>query len=162
MKIDQQKDVTMTYELLVYGKDESVHSLDKRDSKNPIEFVFGRGLVLPAVEKELENKFMGFKKSILLYPKDAYGEWKPELETWTQRDKFPPGTEIRLGMKFQTQGLDSDLITVMVKDIKEDEILLDGNHPLAGLKIQFDIEVLRVREATEEELLSGEVRKLMH
>jgi FKBP-type peptidyl-prolyl cis-trans isomerase SlyD len=162
MKIDLQKVVTMSYELIVYGEDDSPHSLEKRDSQNPIEFVYGQGLILPAVEKQILGQTAGFKKSILLYPEEAYGLHKAELETWLDRKVFPKGTEIRVGMKFQTQGPGEEFISVLVKEIKEDQILIDGNHPLAGLKIQFDVEILRVRAATAEELASGEVKSRLH
>jgi FKBP-type peptidyl-prolyl cis-trans isomerase SlyD len=65
-------------------------------------------------------------------------------------------------MKFQTQGPGEDVLSVMVKEIKDDKVLIDGNHPLAGLKIQFDVEIIRVRAATAEEIATGEVKSVLH
>ena len=65
-------------------------------------------------------------------------------------------------MKFQTQGPSEDVISAIVKEIKDDEVLLDGNHPLAGAQVRFELEVLRVREATDEELATGQVQKRFH
>lgn len=162
MKIDQDVVVTLTYELLVYGTDDTTNTLEKRDRQNPVEFIFGRGQLLLAVEKAIHGQTAGHKKSITLFPHEAYGEWLPKLEQTIELSKFPKNLDVKVGMKFQTQGPDNDVISVIVKQIKDGKVLVDGNHPLAGLKIQFDVEVLRVREATNEELATGEIHKRLH
>ncbi len=162
MKIDQDTVVTLAYELLVYGADDTTNSLEKRDRQNPVEFIYGLGQLLPAVEKAILGQTVGHKKSLMLFPHDAYGEWLPQLEQTIELSKFPKNLDLKVGMKFQTQGPDNDVISVIVKQIKDGKVLVDGNHPLAGLKIQFDLEILRVREATDDELATGEIHKRLH
>jgi FKBP-type peptidyl-prolyl cis-trans isomerase SlyD len=74
-----------------------------------------------------------------------------------ERSKFPKDLELELGMKFQTQGPAGKVLSVIVKDIKDDKVLVDGNHPLAGLSLKFALNVLRVRKATDQELAKQEV-----
>lgn len=162
MKIDDQTVVTLSYELFIVESSGDTKSIEKRNEHNPVEFVYGRGILLPAVEKELKGKTAGYKKSLQLRGDEAYGDWHPHLEKWIEISKFPKNIDLKIGMKFQTQGPDGDLLSVIVKQIKDKEVLLDGNHPLAGLDIQFDFEIIRVRLATEQELSTGEVHRHLH
>lgn len=161
MKIDESTVVTLAYELYI-KEGEGLHLMDQRDRHDPVEFVFGLGLLLPKVEDSLLQQTVGFKKEMVLLPQDAYGEPVAELAQWVQRDKFPKELELKVGMKFQTQGADGEVISAMIKEIKDDQVMLDGNHPLAGYVVHFNLEVLRVREATEDEILSGQVQRKFH
>jgi len=161
MKITDSTVVSLSYKLSVEEGDAAT-LIDQRDRLDPVEFVFGRGWILPAVEEALLHKTVGFKADILLTPDKAYGEFKPELEQWVPRAQFPKGMEIKKGMKFQTQGPTGDVISVLVKDFKDDRVLLDGNHPLAGAQVRFELEVLRVRAASAEELSTGHVQQRFH
>ena len=162
MKIDETMVVTLSYELFVEENSGEMKSLEKRDSHNPVEFVYGREVLLGAIEDELLGQTLGYKKSLHLRADQAYGDWLPALEKWTEISKFPKNKELKVGMKFQTQGPDGNVMSVIVKEISATQVLLDGNHPLAGLNIQFDLEVLRVRPATPEELSTGEVHRRWH
>lgn len=161
MKISESTVVSLCYQLLVEEGDQSI-VMDERLRQDPIEFVYGSGEILPAVEEALLNKTVGFKVDLLLTPDKAFGEYKPELEQSLPRAHFPKNVELKVGMKFQTQGPSDEVISVIVKEIKDDEVLLDGNHPLAGAQVRFELEVLRVRAATEEELATGQVQKRFH
>ncbi len=161
MKINDSTVVSLCYQLIVEEGDQSV-VIDERKSQDPVEFVYGCGMLLPAVEEALANKTVGYKNSLLLPAEKAFGEYKPELEQWLPRAHFPKNVELKVGMKFQTQGPSEDVISAIVKEIKEDEVLLDGNHPLAGAQVRFELEVLRVREATDEEIATGQVQKRFH
>ena len=131
--------------------------IEDRSVDDPLEFLFGQGVLLPKVEETLRGKTHGFKTEIELHPRDAFGLHREELQTWMERSKFPKDLELELGMKFQTQGPAGKVLSVIVKDIKDDKVLVDGNHPLAGLSLKFALNVLRVRKATDQELAKQEV-----
>ena len=157
MIIDLNKIVTISYQLFSLGEGQAPIMIEERSVDDPLEFIFGQGFLLAKLEEAIKGQGRGFQKEINLHPRDAYGLHQPELQAWLDPKTFPKEQEIELGMKFQTQGPSGDVISVIVKDIQDDKVLVDGNHPLAGLKIRFDLKVLRVREATEEELLKKEV-----
>jgi FKBP-type peptidyl-prolyl cis-trans isomerase SlyD len=161
MKIDESTVVTLAYQLHIMEGD-TLHLMDQRDRHDPVEFVFGQGLLLSKVEDSLFQQTVGFKKEIVLSPADAYGEPVPELAQWVHKEKFPKDLELKIGMKFQTQGADGEILSAMIKEIKGDQVMLDGNHPLAGYVVHFNLEVLRVREAREDELASGTVQRKFH
>jgi FKBP-type peptidyl-prolyl cis-trans isomerase SlyD len=170
VRIDAGTVVTLSYQLYVVeeiGAGEDAGStqlalLEERSPENPLEFVFGSGQLLAAVEMALAGQTAGFAKVMRIESKQAFGEFIPELAMWVPLASLPKKVQPQVGMKFQTQGPDGEVIAVLLKEIKDDKCLLDGNHPLAGAAVQFDLRVLRVREATEEEQASGEVQKLYH
>lgn len=157
MVIGKDKVVTLSYQLFSLGEGQAPLLIEERTVDDPLEFLFGQGVLLPKVEESLLGQGRGFQSEINLHPNDAFGLHRPELQAWLEKDKFPKEQSIELGMKFQTQGPGGDVISVIVKEITDDKVMIDGNHPLAGLKIRFDMKVLRVREATQEELIKKEV-----
>lgn len=161
MKISHKTVVTLCYELFVQeGRDWKL--MDQRDRQNPIEILFGQGLLLPEVEKVLLDKKKGFQVRIELPAHLAFGERREELAVWVPRHQLPSNPPLQVGMKFQTQGPDRSVMSVVLQRIEDDRVLLDGNHPLAGSVICFELEVLHVRGATDEEIATGEVQKRFH
>ncbi len=157
MLIDENCVVTLSYQLFTVDENKKEISIEDRSVDDPLEFLFGQGVLLPKVEETLRGKTHGFKAEIELHPRDAFGLHREELQTWMDRSKFPKDLELELGMKFQTQGPAGKVLSVIVKDIKDDKVLVDGNHPLAGLSLKFVLNVLRVRKATDQELAKQEV-----
>lgn len=157
MVVEKNKVVTMSYQLFSLGEGQAPILVEERTIDDPLEFIFGQGVLLAKLEEAIKGQSRGFQSEVNLHPQDAYGLHRPELQAWLDRKVFPQGQEIELGMKFQTQGPSGDVISVIVKEVQDDRVLIDGNHPLAGLKVRFDLKVLRVREATEAELLKNEV-----
>jgi FKBP-type peptidyl-prolyl cis-trans isomerase SlyD len=131
--------------------------LEERTPEHPYEYLQGHGQILPALEKLVEGKTPGFRAELQLGPRDGYGEFNPSLVTEVSRTVFPHGMEITQGMKFSTQGPHGQPIVVRVLDVNEKTVTVDGNHPLAGIEIIFELRVLDVREATPEEIENGRV-----
>ena len=157
MVITKDKVVTLSYQLFSLGEHQVPLLIEERTVDDPLEFIFGQEVLLPMVEERLEGQGRGFQCEVNLHSRDAFGLHRPELQAWLEKDKFPKDQDLQLGMKFQTQGPDGQVMSVIVKEVQDDKVLIDGNHPLAGLGVRFDLKVLRVREATEEELLKKEV-----
>lgn len=159
MTIDDEKVVTLAYTLSVLHDDGKIEFVEKRGEENPVEFVFGRGLLLPKVEELLEGEKKGFESQLKLKPQDAYGVRNEELVFVYPLEKLPKGEAPQLGMKYQTQGPNGDVLSVIVTAVTATEVTLDGNHPLADAYIQFDLTVLKVREATDKEIETGNVQQ---
>lgn len=163
MIIEKNRVVTLAYQLFSLNEKQETLLLEERTVDDPLEFIFGNETLLPKVEKAIVGKGRGFQIQIDLDPRDAFGLHNPDLVAEMDLQKFPKDPPLELGMKFQTQGPLGDVLSVIVKEIKEDKVLVDGNHPLAGLSLRFDVRILRVREALPEELASQQVKTtLLH
>ena len=111
----------------------------------------GYGAVFPKIEAALAGHDVGFTTSLYLEPDDTFGDYDASLLKVAPRDRFPPGLEA--GMTFESipgEAADGELYTVT--DFTEEAVVLDANHPLAGMALRFDLEVEDLREATEEEI----------
>ena len=110
--------------------------------------------IFPAVEEALQGKAPGDRIEVRLEPEDAYGEYDAELVQIAERAQFPP--ELEVGMQFEQEGgPDNDLLVYTVTDIAGDQVVLDGNHPLAGMALNFACSVVAVRDATAGEIERG-------
>jgi len=129
--------------------------VDSSDDRGPLEFVFGGGKILKALEKELEGLSAGDEKTITLQPEQAYGKYDKEAVTRIPRDRFPEDEEIRPGMEFVAQIPDQGERVVMVKEVGEKKVTIDFNHPLAGKTLKFNVFVQEVREAKDSDYSSN-------
>jgi FKBP-type peptidyl-prolyl cis-trans isomerase SlyD len=110
--------------------------------------------IFPAVEQALEGRAQGEKVEVRLEPEDAFGEYDAELMRLAERAQFPHALE--LGMQFEQQDAAGDeSLIYTVTDIEGDKVVLDGNHPLAGMALQFDCTVMTVRAASAQEIERG-------
>lgn len=127
--------------------------LDSSKDNQPFSFIEDAGQIIPGLEKELSGLQKGDKRKISVPAADAYGERNDDLIVRVTKDKLPSQT-IKVGDRFRGgQDPSSPIFTVTQMD--EQEVTLDGNHPLAGLDLVFDIELLEIRDATSDELDHG-------
>lgn len=131
--------------------------LDTSAGQEPLSYIQGIGEIVPGLEAALEGKKAGDKISVTLTPEDAYGDWDEELVEVVPREDFDFEGDIALDQEFHFEDEEGVHHMVRVTKIEGDEITIDGNHPLAGQALHFDVEVVGVREATEEELEHGHV-----
>ena len=114
----------------------------------------GHGDIFPKVEAALEGKALGARVQVRLEPDDAFGDYDEDLLRVDLRSRFPETLEV--GMRFEAEpGSDDEGMIFTVTDIAEDKVVLDGNHPLAGLGLVFECTVLDVRPASESEIANG-------
>jgi FKBP-type peptidyl-prolyl cis-trans isomerase SlyD len=130
--------------------------------REPVEFFFGGDDLLEKVEQAIAGHEAGFETTVHLEPEHAFGEYDPELVFFESREIFADGI-VDAGMQFEgpppgavTPGLPEDAIYT-VTEVYPDHVVLDGNHPLAGIALRLSLVVRDVREATEEEIESGSV-----
>ncbi len=121
------------------------------DSKDPTVYLHGGyGNVLPKIEEALQGQLPGYQVVLQLKPEDAFGVRDESLLRTLPKKQFPPG--IKVGGELEGRGDDGRMQVFNVMKIKGDTVLLDGNHPLAGKELCFTIQVIDVRQASEEEI----------
>lgn len=149
MQIGKDTVVELKYELF----DTDGELIERTDE--PVEYLHGGyGGMFPAVEKALEGKNPGDTCNVHLEPDDGFGDYDAELVHMEPRDKFPDHVEI--GMQFEGKGEESgDTIVYTVTDIADGQVVVDGNHPLAGQTLNMDVTITSVRAASTEEVTHG-------
>ncbi len=129
--------------------------LDSSDGQDPLKYLHGASNIVPGLEKELEGKKAGDALKVEVQPDEGYGQVNPEMVQKVPRSAFEGAPEIKPGMQFQAQGPGGEAQLITVKEVSEEEITVDGNHPLAGQVLHFDVTIEDVSEASEEELAHG-------
>lgn len=136
-------------------KDENGETLDSTTREKPFSFISGQNQILPKLEEEIGTMIIGSKKTIILSPEEAYGEYQPESIQVVNRTNFPEGTQLEEGMEFVANTPDGQQMPFVITQIDGDNITLDFNHPLAGETLTFELELLNMRDATPEEISHG-------
>lgn len=116
---------------------------DSSEGKEPLQFQIGSGQIIPGFETALIGKSIGEKVSVTVAPDQAYGEIRQDLVVEVPTDKMPGPVEV--GQLLQADGGEGGVVQVIVKEVKEDVVVIDGNHPLAGQDLVFDIEVVSIQ-----------------
>jgi FKBP-type peptidyl-prolyl cis-trans isomerase SlyD len=130
--------------------------IDSSQGKAPLAYLHGHGNIIPGLEKQLEGKAVGDKLVAEVAAAEGYGEHNPEMVVEANRSQFPEGAELVAGMRFQAQTPAGPRIAQITK-VDGDTITVDTNHPLAGVNLKFDVEIMEIREATAEEIDHGHV-----
>jgi FKBP-type peptidyl-prolyl cis-trans isomerase SlyD len=152
MVIAQDKVVLIHYTLT----NEAGETLDSSAGGDPLAYLHGQGNIIPGLEKALDGKQAGDKLTVRVEPADGYGVRDEALVSQVPRRQFG-GTNVQPGMQFHAQTSQGHTRVVTVQRVQGDMVTVDGNHPLAGEVLHFDVEVAEVRDATEEELQHGHV-----
>ena len=152
LKIQDNHVVEIKY-TLTDGHDQLIDSSEKAGA--PMAYIHGKQNILPKLESELNGKSIGDTFKLELAAIDAYGERQDEMIQSVPKTEFPDPDQIQIGMQFQVQTQSGHPIAVTVLRMEEDHFVLDGNHPLAGIDLKFDVEVASIRQATEQELSHG-------
>lgn len=129
--------------------------LDSSIGDEPLFYLHGADNIVPGLEEALTGKTVGDKVQAVIAPEDGYGERNEAPPQRVPREDFPADAEIEIGMPFQAELDEDTVITVWVSDVNENFIELDMNHPLAGETLHFDVEVVRVRPASKDEIAHG-------
>lgn len=147
VEIHKHTFVSLHYTLSV----ESGEVVDRSTPEEPLAFIFGLGTVLPALEKNLEGMSEGEKVKFAVEPIDGFGEIDDALVRTLPRDQFPQELDIQEGMILKAEGGDVPVV-FRVKSVTDDEVQADFNHPLAGERLTFDVQVIEVHEVSEEDI----------
>ena len=152
MSIKKDSVVTFNYTL----KDDAGETIDSSPAGEPLAYLHGHGNLVPGLERELEGKHSGDALSVKIAPADGYGEHSRQLIQKVPRRSLKGIAKITVGMRLHAQTEDGPR-AVTVTAVTGDMVTIDGNHPLAGKNLNFDIDIVGVRDATAEELAHGHV-----
>ncbi|MBU2510284.1 peptidylprolyl isomerase [bacterium] len=137
--------------------DNDGNMLDSSENSEPLAYLHGAGNLIPGLEKALVGKSEGDSLQVKVEPEEAYGEIMPDLIQTVEKAAFQGVEAVEVGMSFEAQAPDGSVQLVTVRDVEGEEVTIDANHPLAGYVLNFDVEIVGVREATEEEVAHGHV-----
>ena len=151
MQIGAKKAVTFHYSL----RDDAGEILDSSEGGDPLTYLHGEGNIVPGLEKALEGKSAGDEVKAVVSPEEGYGERDDGNVRNVPRRRLPEG-KIEPGMRLRLQ-TDEGPISALVTAVRGDYVTIDGNHPLAGMTLHFDVKIVEVRDATAEELEHGHV-----
>ena len=152
MQITNNKVVQMHYKLT----DDQGNVIDSSEGREPLSYLQGAGNIIPGLEKQMEGKSAGDKLKAVVEPAEGYGEYDESLMQVVPKSGFQGDMEPEVGMQVQV-GTQQGTTIASIAKIDGEEVTLDMNHPLAGMRLNFDVEVVDVRDATEEELAHGHV-----
>ena len=152
MSIKKDSVVTFNYTL----KDDTGKVIDSSAAQEPLAYLHGHGNIVPGLERELEGKSAHDQLSVKVTPADGYGEYSRELVQKVPRRSLKGIAKISVGMRLHAH-TEQGPRAVTVTAVTGDMVTIDANHPLAGKNLNFDIEILDVRDASEEELAHGHV-----
>lgn len=150
MNIAEKCVVSMHYKL----SDETGQVLDA-STDQPLVYIHGTKTLIPGLEKELNGKISGDQVKATVPPEEAYGPMIPQLIQKLPIDTFQGVEKIEIGMEFEASNENNEKMIVRVEAVNDTEVTINGNHPLAGKTLNFDVNIVDVREATEEELSHG-------
>jgi FKBP-type peptidyl-prolyl cis-trans isomerase SlyD len=153
MKIGNNSVVSLQYKLT----NDAGEVLDSSEGDEPLVYLHGSDSIIPGLENVLTGKNAGEQLQVTVPPEEGYGQFDDALIQVIPRDAFEGIDEIQPGMQFQAENPEGQLQIVCVKEIADDGVTIDANHPLAGEVLNFDVTVELVRKATAEELEHGHV-----
>ncbi len=117
---------------------------DSSEGREPLEFVIGSGMVIAGFDKGVTGLSINEKVSIRLMPEEAYGKIREEFIFDLDRKQFPENIDIERGMRFQSSDAEGNAIMFTVTDVSGDTVTVDGNHPMAGKTLNFEIELVEI------------------
>tara|TARA_E500000331_G_scaffold358061_1_gene422482 strand:- start:1651 stop:2115 length:465 start_codon:yes stop_codon:yes gene_type:complete len=154
MKIGTHAVMSMHYVLT----DDTGEEIDSSTGQEPLTYLHGTGHLIPGLERELDGKEAGDELIAVISPEDGYGEQDETLIRQIPRTAFGDIENIEPGMQFRAGGNDDDVQIITVTKVEGDDVTVDGNHPLAGMTLNFSVSIQSVREASSEEIDHGHVR----
>ena len=153
MQIAKNTVVSMEYTL----KNDGGEVIDQTGEGEAFSFIHGMGSIISGLEDALTGKAMGDTLAVSIPPEEGYGPRNDALTQNVPRAQFENAGTVEVGMMFQTQGEDGAVSVVTVVGMDDENITVDANHPLAGQTLNFDVKIVEVREASQEEIEHGHV-----
>ncbi|WPP43877.1 peptidylprolyl isomerase [Pseudomonas sp. AN-1] len=153
MQIAANKAVSIDYTLTNEGGE----VIDSSVGGAPLVYLHGAGNIIVGLEKALEGKQAGDELEVTIEPEEAYGDYSVELVAVLNRAMFEGVDELEVGMQFHASAPNGGMQIVTIRDIEGDDVTVDGNHPLAGQRLNFKVKVVEVRDAQPEEIAHGHI-----
>ena len=151
LAIENNLVVSMHYKLT----DNEGSVLDSSEGADPLTYLHGQGNIIIGLEKMMTGKTVGDSLQVTVQPSEGYGEIQDEMVQVVGKDSFDGIESVEVGMTFEAQSPDGTMQSIEIMEVDGDDITIDFNHPLAGVTLNFDVQVVSVREATKEEIEHG-------
>lgn len=153
MQITKDKVVLINYTL----KNNAGDVIDSSEGSDPLAYLHGAENIIPGLEKALEGKVAGDSLSVTISPEEAYGTFDESKVQSVPKEMFEDAGEVVVGAQYHAAGPDGGYITITVTEVTDDTVTVDANHPLAGETLNFEVAIVEIRDASEEELEHGHV-----
>ncbi len=157
MQIGPNSVVSIHYTL----SNDAGETLDASAEGSPLVYLHGAHNIIPGLERELVGKRVGDALTVKVQPEDGYGTKQDELIQQVPRNAFPDSDSLQVGMRFTAES-DQGHISVVITELTDTTATVDGNHPLAGVVLNFDVNIADIREASAEEIAHGHVHTPGH
>jgi FKBP-type peptidyl-prolyl cis-trans isomerase SlyD len=152
LTVDDGQVVSMDYTLHVDGE-----IVDTSEGREPLDFLQGVGNIIPGLERELYGMEVGQSKKVVVAAADAYGEFQEDAVVNVPKGEFPEQIPVEVGTELQVRGQNGETLHGRITKVEGENVELNFNHPLAGKELHFDVTITALREATDDELLQGQV-----
>ena len=156
-KVTDGQVVSMEYTLRVDGK-----VVDSSDGHEPLEYLHGAANIIPGLEREVEGMAIGESKTVIVSAADGYGETDEEAFIEAPVSEFPKDMPLKPGVEMELTGPEGQPMYARIERVEGETVVLNMNHPLAGTELHFDVKVIGLRDATEEELDHGHAHGAHH
>ena len=150
MQITENTVVALDYKLT----DDEGALIDQSQDGTPLFYLHGVGQIIPGLESRLEGKSAGDRLQVTLPPEEGYGQRDPELIRSIPLDMFEEPEKLEAGLQFDLED-ETGVYLFTIQEVREGEVVADGNHELAGMNLTFDVTIREVREASAEEVEHG-------
>ena len=157
MQISANKVVTLDYTLT----DDAGQIIDQSQN-GQFAYLHGADNIIPGLENALSGKTAGDSLNVTVAPEEGYGQREEALTQTVGIDMFESADQVQVGQQFHAQSPDGNTIVITVTNIDGDQVTIDGNHPLAGKALNFDVKIVDVRDATEQEIAHRHVHAHGH
>ncbi len=157
--VQQDAVVSIDYTLT----DDQGNVIDSSEGAAPLEYLHGHNNLIPGLERELTGMSVGEAKQVTVAPEDAYGSRQEDATQIIPTDAFPPDMQVEPGMALEMRDTTTgQVFEVFVTEIRPEGVVVDFNHPLAGVTLNFDVKVVDIRPATPDEIAHGHVHSSGH
>jgi FKBP-type peptidyl-prolyl cis-trans isomerase 2 len=137
-----------TVKVHYHGKLEDGSTFDSSQGRDPLEFEVGSGAVIPGFDEGVKGMQVGDKKTLNIPADEAYGPVDENRIIEFPKDRFPPDMKPEVGMALNMSNGQGDYLPVVISEVRDDVVVLDANHPLAGKDLVFDIELMEIKGAS--------------
>ena len=138
-------------------KSDQGNLIDTSEGRSPLVYLHGTGALIPGMENALDGKSEGDEFKVSIPPAEAYGNHNENLLHNVERKELAHLPDLAVGMELEVQTEEGQTMVMTIVELSDDTVVLDGNHPLAGQTLHFEIKVRNVREASAEEISHGHV-----
>lgn len=136
-------------------KTEDGEVIDSSEGESPLMYLHGAGNIVPGLERQLAGRSVGDRVKAVVSPEEGYGEHSGDEPQRVPRSSFPADADLYEGMEVMAQSTQGEMYPMWIVEVTDDHVLVDDNHPLAGITLHFDVEIAGIRAATDEELAHG-------